>query len=726
MILRSIEAESFGRFSGSTFEFRRGMNLVAGPNEAGKSTLAEVVAAVLFGSRHVERVKPWGRAGCSARLVFEGDGRTVDIWRDLLTDEVRLVERDDLYQTLSSFEGRVPPRGRSAVCREYRGLLEQLLGVADEDLFRATCFFGQQLAEWTGDDLGRKLRALVGGGEDTDFSNILDALLDEHFQLTRENPWGRDKQRDRELERLQTLAEKTEPLVPATFTLDQSDDATERDEQIQRLESEIEHDRAEYVKGVCYIDRLRENLPAEEVAVEGGVADQETVEKTVNVSKTSAPAPLPSASQDLRSRLKAAGLPENPPENLFELLSEAAAIRQDLAEIKPPLTQLAQEEGKVKPVPWLRIGLASFLLVAGAVAGFLLTPYPWIALAGGVGIACCCGWGWQASSRRAKLLEDLKQQRNKLEQVRAAALDRQVVLTERCEVAGLPSSAIDLVRLQKAAETHRKLLEACWGAPGKAPAVAVETPVDEITAEETPIQTEQTDPAAKELVELEERLVEFAAQLKEKERKLAQLKQAVEASPEAPPGAAEADRSSSVQAQIQSVQARIDVIRTAVDLLVDGVEGFRQSHLQSLTGEAGRLFGRMTQGRYTQLRLDDEMRPEVQISERRWQPADRLSRGTLDALYLALRIALSKVRSDNRALPLVLDDPFVHMDRDRLTSVMGLLDMAASDGQLIVLSHSDHLAKRAARERWHLVSLGEDVAGAVEKDEEHAGQLHLL
>lgn len=725
MILRSIEAENFGRFSGAIFEFRRGMNLVTGPNEAGKSTLAEVVAAVLFGSRQVERVKPWGRAGCSARLVFEGDGRTVDIWRDLLNDEVRLVERDDLYQVLSSFEGRVPPRGRSAVCREYRGLLERLLGVADEDLFRATCFFGQQLAEWTGDELGHKLRALIGGGDGTDFSDILDALLDEHFELTLENPWGRDKQRDRELERLQKQAEQTELSVPATFTLDEPDDATERQELIRRLEAEIEHDRAEYVKGVCYIDRLRENQQAEEVNAAEGPADNEPAEKMTVAPTASAPVPPPAASQDLRSRLEAAGLPAKPPANLFELLDEAASIRQELAEMQPPLTRLAQEEGKVKPVPWLRVGLASFLLAAGAVAGFLLTPYPWIALAGGIGIAGSCGWGWQISSRRSKLLEDLKQRRGKLEQVRAAALDRQVLLTERCEAAGLPSSAIDLVRLQKAAEAHRDLLEVCWGAPADSPVAPLEEPTEAVPVDETPVQTEQTESAAAELAELEQRLVEFAAQLKEKERELAQLKQAAEISPETPP----VDREStnpSLQAQIQSVKTRIVVLRTAINLLVDSVESFRQSHLQSLTDEAGRLFGRMTQGRYTQVRLDDEMRPEVQIGERRWQPADRLSRGTLDALYLALRIALSKVRSDNRALPLLLDDPFVHMDRDRLKSVMGLLDVAARDGQLIVLSHSDHLSRRAARERWHLVSLGEDVAGAVERDEEHAGQLHLL
>ena len=84
------------------------------------------------------------------------------------------------------------------------------------------------------------------------------------------------------------------------------------------------------------------------------------------------------------------------------------------------------------------------------------------------------------------------------------------------------------------------------------------------------------------------------------------------------------------------------------------------------------------------------------------------------------------MRSDGRVLPLLLDDPFVHLDRTRMTTVMKLLDVAAAGGQLILLSHNDDLGRRAARERWHVISLGDQPAGATEKDDEHAGQLHLL
>ena len=49
MILRSIECENFGRYQQQTFELRRGMNLIVGPNEAGKSTLVEAIPAGMCG-----------------------------------------------------------------------------------------------------------------------------------------------------------------------------------------------------------------------------------------------------------------------------------------------------------------------------------------------------------------------------------------------------------------------------------------------------------------------------------------------------------------------------------------------------------------------------------------------------------------------------------------------------------------------------------------------------
>ncbi|MCK4535603.1 MAG: AAA family ATPase [Desulfuromonadales bacterium] len=723
MILRSVEIEHFGKFNAADFEFRRGMNLVTGPNEAGKSTLVEVIPAVLFGTRQVERFKPWGRSGCSASLVFEGDARSVEIRRNLLTDEVKVVERDALYQSVPRFEGKAALNGRSAACREYRLLLEQLLGIADDDLFRATCMFGQRVVEWTGDALGEKLRRLVSGSDETDFADILDALLDEHFELTRENPWGRDKQRDRELEQVRSMLEEQAVNLPATFAIASPDEEPELDERVRDLSAELERDRSEYVKGVCYVEKLRMNLQDPADTEEVGASSQKT--ETVPGGEASGT----ESADELSTRLVAEGLPEHPPENLPELLEEASRIRQELAEFQKPHAALAKSEGELKKAPWQKICILTTLLVCVVAAGWVFSFQPLVlSILGGAGLVG--GWGWclWRNLQHRRSLEDLKLERTKLEQVRGSVLTRQSELSERCEALGLPSSAIDLVRLQKVVEQNSELLDQWWSRnkTPEVPPVPVSKCLEDQNQESAASACENPE-AATELAELEQRLGDFAAQLKEKELELARLKTRSSGQSAGVVESGEDTPVSDLQQKFNQIQQRVLVLREAVDLLVAGVEDYRQTHLVGLTEEAGRLFRKMTGGRYAQIRLDEDMRPELQIDGHRWHPADRFSRGTLDALYLALRIALSKVRGDGASLPLLLDDPFVHMDRERLSSTLKLLDMAASGGQLILLSHSEDLARRAARERWHVIPLGEGIAGTDNEDgDSHAGQLHLL
>lgn len=736
MILRGIEIENFGKFSSVNFEFRRGMNLVAGANEAGKSTLAEAIPATLFGTKQVERFKPWGRSGCSVSLVFEGEGQTVEISRNLLTDEVKVVERDALYQPETRFQGKVPLLGRSAASRKYRALLEDLLGVADLDLFRATCMFGQTVAEWTGDALGEKLRCLVSGSDETDFAGILDGLLAEHFELTRENPWGRDKQRDRQLEQIRAqMAEQADNPAPAVAAAvaGQDSDLAER---IRLLAEELEHDRAEYAKGICYIDKLRQNLPETTgAAVAGTDATAAAMEQNAQ-EPADLPAPADSpAPDDLRSRLSAAGLPEEPPENLFELLAEAGRIRQELAESRLPLAALTKSEEQVDNPPWLATGVLTAVLTCVVAAAWFFSLQPMlVTLFSAVGLAA--GWGWclwrSLKSRRTRA--DLKQQKHQLEQARAATLAQQADLSERCEALGLPSTAVDLVRLQQLADRHRQLLEQWWSSDRSAkpaaeplPAAAEEAEATGDAVPEPSTAAEESQQSGEELADLERRLAAFAAQLKEKEQELERLQDHAAGAPEGSTGGNDPAPASDLQQKQIQLEQRIQLLRTAVDLLVSGVEDFRRSHLSRLTEEASRLFAKVTDGRYPSIRLDDEMRPEIQVDGRRWHQADHFSRGTRDALYLALRVALARVRGVGESLPLLLDDPFVHLDRQRLSATIKLLDMAAAGGQLILLSHSDDLARRAARERWHVISLGGHSAGADDGEgETHDGQLHLL
>ena len=212
MMLRSIELKQFGKFAELTVEFRKGMNLVAGANEAGKTTLLEAVPAVLFGLRDKERYRPWGRQGeSSAALVFEDGQRSVRIEREMQSDRVTLVERDDLYQVLCTFEGKVSPLGRSAERSEYLAQLQRLFGIAEEQLFRASLFFGQgdlELRDQSG--AAERIRSLVCGFVEVDYDQVLQSLQEDYFLITRENPWGKDKAKERPLDEVRSAMARLE------------------------------------------------------------------------------------------------------------------------------------------------------------------------------------------------------------------------------------------------------------------------------------------------------------------------------------------------------------------------------------------------------------------------------------------------------------------------------------------------------------------------------------
>jgi len=743
MILRSIELESFGRFRGQTVEFRRGLNLVIGPNEAGKSTIAEAVPAVLFGTDRLERFKPWGRNVCSASLFFEGRGHTVEVKRNLLTDEVELVEKDDLYHVRSQFSGKAPFRGRSASCREYRVLLEKLIGVADERLFRATYFFGHHPQSWSGDELALKLRTLVSGTAEADYAEILDTLLDEHFQLTRSNPWGRDKQRDREYETVcQQLSEQgDEGAVPIFVEIDnpaRDDSQVALEEEISALTGELEFERQEYEKGLRYIERFRQQADINEEKAEPPVKVEPVKEESSGTKKT------------LAEKLTAAGLPPSLPPQLPEVLSAAAEIRQELAALQQPFSILHGREKKIPQIPWMVIGCLLVLFVALAAVAFWQPFFktPLLTAVGVCSVALLAWASWRQINRN-KILEQCRKERGLLEQKKGVAQQRQAELSERCDALGLPSSAVDLVRLQKLVMTHRALLDQYWSAtesddPGSVKGselVDREPSAPDPTVSVVEKDLLKDDEAAEELRQLEARLADFAANLQAKETRLEELQAQLKSGRHSPGAAAEAasqqgplvqeisvkSAMSPLQRRKNDLEDRIVVLRKSINLLADAVDEFSRSHLVTLNAEAGKMFGKMTGGRYTEIKLDENMAPSIQVDGRRWTPVDHFSRGTVDAIYLALRMALAKVRDDGRSLPLMLDDPFVHLDQKRLAKTLNLVDLASADGQLILFSHNLDLGKRAARERWHVVPLdGDAVNTTTDEGGEHAGQLHLL
>ena len=103
---------------------------------------------------------------------------------------------------------------------------------------------------------------------------------------------------------------------------------------------------------------------------------------------------------------------------------------------------------------------------------------------------------------------------------------------------------------------------------------------------------------------------------------------------------------------------------------------------------------RVTAGRYSRVRVDPEQGLEVQIEveDDDYRSASELSYGTLDQVYLLLRIALAEALGDKKeSAPLFLDDATVHCDTDRTIRFLELLLTLSEERQIVVFSQEEEV-----------------------------------
>jgi len=146
---------------------------------------------------------------------------------------------------------------------------------------------------------------------------------------------------------------------------------------------------------------------------------------------------------------------------------------------------------------------------------------------------------------------------------------------------------------------------------------------------------------------------------------------------------------SRLQEERENILWQLDAIRLAKESLV-------QAHAE-LTGRVSPQINKLaeqylrilTAERYTAMQLYTDFEATCR-RENSAVEMDRLrlSTGTRDQLYLALRLAVCKVLLDKQdeSVPLILDDPFVNYDDQRVACGMKLLREIAHERQVILLT----------------------------------------
>jgi hypothetical protein len=666
MILRRVELGRFGKWTDRTFEFRRGANLVVGGNEAGKTTLAAAIPAVIFGVRDKERFIPWAGAGggCDAALVWEDQQYYWRLERNLCTDEVSLGLWHEGGDVLKHFSGHAEagePRG------EYAELLRQLCGLGENEPLNSAMF----------------------GSSDPDapFPPSQTALIGQSTLQRDLSEIGLASEAELQMVRRQLahLEKRWYELRPA---------AGELKEVVQQLE------------GV-----------QQELATAGALPQPEPPEADAPVlpPRGSCPAPTQQwmteklqSRQHLQEELARLGLPANLPPDFPLLLAEAEALRRELVALQKESVRI-REARAVRPAPpWKVAAAVSILLLLFGIAGSLWLGW---AAAGSLGGALLATLVWLGNShfhgRHLAESARLKGQAQAIEERRETAQELLSALDDRFKGLGISPSAVSLLKMQKSIERGRLIADELGRLEG---ALSVLEGMTDAMRQQESAATPSAEadmtplplvPAWSEAVQVLQERHRYLLQEQERLQELLRERQQIEE---------EGDRLRDREATLaHQLRTNANSPMTAAD---DGGGAGRQ-----FADECARLLALLGGRRSWQVAVTGHGSLLLKEGEGNWRSPFAFGHGTCDLLGLAARLASGQ-------LPLLFDEALVHLDRTRQAEVFGALERIAAQRQVIVFCREEQLPKRLARERWQVLSLEEEPISR-ERDE-HAGQLHLL
>jgi uncharacterized protein YhaN len=140
-------------------------------------------------------------------------------------------------------------------------------------------------------------------------------------------------------------------------------------------------------------------------------------------------------------------------------------------------------------------------------------------------------------------------------------------------------------------------------------------------------------------------------------------------------------------------------LKLARALLQQAVNRFRERAQAPMVATASRYFALMTNNRYPRLVTDETRENPTLLAMRedgKQIGVEAMSEGTRDQLFLALRLAALDLRnSSHPPMPLILDDVLVTSDDERAANVLRALALFASDHQVMLFTHHQHIVALA-------------------------------
>lgn len=150
-------------------------------------------------------------------------------------------------------------------------------------------------------------------------------------------------------------------------------------------------------------------------------------------------------------------------------------------------------------------------------------------------------------------------------------------------------------------------------------------------------------------------------------------------------------RLAALQSREAALQQRLAALDLAEEALGEAARERQRGFAPELAGHVERILSRVTAGKYARAAVSQSLEISLQPDSGALQPWEFFSGGTIELMYLALRLGLIRMLEKHSGpLPALLDDPFVLLDDARCREALGVLqDAAAAGGQVLLFTCQD-------------------------------------
>lgn len=728
MKIRKLSA-TFGKLRQQTLELGDGLNIIEAPNEAGKSTWAAFLRAMLYGIDTKERDKKGVIAEKNRFQPWEGgvmEGSAELVWAGR---EITLRRTGKGNSPLSQFQAVYTGTEEPVPGLRGDSVGETLTGVGRE-VFERSAFVGQSAIAVNGSaELERRISAIVSSGqEDVSFSETEQRLRD----------WKNRRQSNQKNGLIPRLEEEKAQVTATLERLEranrQAADARARigalegeradlEEQAQahraqagaRARERYDAAKAELNEAQAALDAVRRELQRRGTPPDGNALRE--MQGELSYLNT-----LDANIKQARRECEEMKVPSlDIPHPVFAGMDPAAVRERANADAKT--ARQHQEGAGSRGAPFrLRMTVIGILLLA--IVGALLIqffggarPVLFGILAAlclvAVGVAVV--WGlvrhWREATRVSKLLETygaqdgteiVAQARAYIAQWEAASQARTDAAVRAVTLERLEAEREELAeRLLTAVHTFAPEVTDLYGASAavslalnlgekeRSAALRLESAekvFQAVAAQGIPEQAEApTQVPARSEQEVNARLDAVRGELSRLNESLTMAQGEMNALGD--PAALQA-RLGELEGELRRRREEYDALVAAMDGLNEANAELQERMSPALNRRAGELLHRLTGGAYDQVSLTREFEAlagrQGDVTPHRLLA---LSKGTADQIYLAVRLAVCDlVLPGDDPAPLILDDALVYFDDERLGLALELLRDLASRRQILLFT----------------------------------------